>query len=98
MLFGTAAGLLAARLLLPPGWGTGSQWAGAAVFSAVLAAAGQLGDLVESAFKRWAGVKDSGRLVPEFGGVLDMIDGFLVSVPVAYLFLKAGGEKWIFGF
>lgn len=47
--------------------------------------AAQLGDLVESAFKRWAGVKDSGRLIPEFGGMLDMADSFIVSIPVAHV-------------
>ncbi|MBI2898944.1 MAG: phosphatidate cytidylyltransferase [Planctomycetes bacterium] len=46
--------------------------------------ASQIGDLVESAFKRWADVKDSGRLLPEFGGILDMMDSFIVSVPVAF--------------
>ena len=107
LLFGTAAGALVVWLLMPgetrmawgqvvPGWGTAPEWTGAVVFSALLVAAGQLGDLVESAIKRWGGVKDSGRLVPEFGGALDMIDGFLVSAPVAYLFLKCGGLEWVF--
>jgi phosphatidate cytidylyltransferase len=55
------------------------------LFAFVVTMAAQVGDLVESAFKRWAGVKDSGRLLPEFGGMLDMVDSFLISVPVAYL-------------
>lgn len=54
------------------------------VFAFLVTMAAQVGDLVESAFKRWAGVKDSGRLLPEFGGMLDMVDSFLVSVPVAH--------------
>lgn len=54
-------------------------------FALVVTIAAQVGDLVKSAFKRWAGVKDSGRLLPEFGGMLDMVDSFIVAAPVAFL-------------
>ena len=54
-------------------------------FALLVTIAAQFGDLVESAIKRWAGAKDSGRFLPEFGGILDMVDSFLVSVPVAGL-------------
>lgn len=46
-----------------------------------------LGDLAESLLKRDVHVKDSGQMVPAFGGVLDIIDCLLISMPVAYYFL-----------
>jgi len=59
------------------------------LFGAVVGAAAQVGDLVASALKRSAGAKDSGRLLPTFGGVLDVIDSPLFSAPVALWLLVA---------
>ncbi len=53
----------------------------------VLAIAGQMGDLVESCFKRDANVKDSGQLIPRFGGILDLLDSPLAAMPVAWIIL-----------
>ncbi len=57
------------------------------MFAAVVALAGQFGDLCESLLKRSAKQKDSGAALPEFGGVLDVIDSPLLAAPLAYLVL-----------
>jgi len=59
--------------------------------SFLIAVAGQVGDLFESALKRASSVKDSGRILPGHGGMLDRIDGLLFAVPVLYSYLLSVG-------
>lgn len=60
----------------------------AVVLGVVLSAAAVLGDLIESLFKRESGVKDSGKIFPGIGGMLDLLDSLLFNAPLMYLYLR----------
>jgi phosphatidate cytidylyltransferase len=79
-------GIVYAKFLLP---GV-APWE-AAVVAAAGNIAGQLGDLVESAMKRGAGLKDSGNLLPGHGGWLDRVDSSLFSVPTVFVIVMRLG-------
>lgn len=89
---GLAGGILASILVSLafvlagiPGWPDGLTLAGAAIAAAGVSIAGVLGDLMESALKREAGVKDSGSVFPGLGGFMDVADSLLLAIPVAHL-------------
>ncbi len=67
---------------------TGMNWQHAVVLGVVLSSAAVMGDLIESLFKREAGVKDSGRYFPGIGGILDLLDSLLFNAPLMYLYLR----------
>jgi phosphatidate cytidylyltransferase len=64
------------------------RWWQALLFPLPIALAAIASDLVESAFKRQAKVKDSGKLIPGIGGAFDLSDSLLLSAPVAFLLLQ----------
>jgi CDP-diglyceride synthetase len=85
LIAGVVAGTLCARFwTLGP---AGFSLLGGAVAGLVLNLAAQYGDLLESAVKRRAGVKDSGVVMGAAGGLLDVLDSFLLTAPVAWLIL-----------
>ncbi len=75
------AALMGGRL---PGMNLGH----AVVLGLLLGATAVLGDLIESLFKREAGVKDSGAFLPGIGGILDLLDSLLFNAPLMYLYLR----------
>jgi phosphatidate cytidylyltransferase len=78
-----------AQFLLKPFAQLGLSPKGLVIFGIVIGVVGQLGDLAESLLKRDAGVKDSSKLLPGHGGILDRFDSLLFVLPVAYLLLNS---------
>jgi phosphatidate cytidylyltransferase len=60
----------------------------AMILGVTLSVSAVVGDLIESLFKREAGLKDSGRLFPGIGGILDLLDSLLFNAPLMYLYLR----------
>lgn len=88
---GTAMGFVFALLCA---WGchvwfiNGLRLQDSLIIGAIAGSVGQYGDLFESMLKRDAGVKDSSRLLPEHGGILDRFDSLTLSAPAVYLYIK----------
>jgi phosphatidate cytidylyltransferase len=64
------------------------NWVHAVILGVILSSTAVIGDLIESLFKREAGVKDSGKFFPGIGGVLDLLDSLLFNAPIMYLYLR----------
>ncbi len=95
---GSVAGLLAALIVAPAfqvlvlaRWDVPVTPFQALVFGGVVGIFGQLGDLTESLFKREAGVKDSGHILPGHGGILDRLDSLYFVIPLSAILYRYFG-------
>jgi len=66
----------------------GMNYLHAVILGIILAVGAVVGDLIESLFKREAGVKDSGKFFPGIGGILDLLDSLLFNAPIMYVYLR----------
>jgi phosphatidate cytidylyltransferase len=86
IIVSTAASVIFARVA--GGHLSGMTLPHSVILGVVLSIGAVVGDLIESLFKREAGLKDSGRLFPGIGGILDLLDSLLFNAPLMYLYLR----------
>jgi phosphatidate cytidylyltransferase len=86
ILLATVASLVFVHFLGPKM--AGMNWKHAIILAVILSIGAVVGDLIESLFKREAGVKDSGKFFPGIGGILDLLDSLLFNAPIMYLYLR----------
>jgi len=89
LIFSIFAGYLISIFLIKPSTQFSNKsiliWT---IIAAIVGIIGTIGDLIESKFKRIAGVKDSGKIMPGHGGVLDRLDSVIFVAPFVFLFYK----------
>lgn len=85
---GGVLGAVAAGFLSKLSFASYLGWVDAIALGVLVGIFGQFGDLIESAMKRDAGIKDTSRIIPGHGGVLDRFDSFLFTVPLIYFYLR----------
>jgi phosphatidate cytidylyltransferase len=85
LLAGAGAGALSSLWLVAY---PDAPWWSMMILGTVMGISSMVGDLFESALKRISGLKDSGKLLPGHGGLLDRLDGYLLSVPTFLLVLQ----------
>ncbi|HCF96890.1 MAG: CDP-archaeol synthase [Verrucomicrobiota bacterium] len=84
----TLTGALMYLAFRPSMQGAGIGWGHVLAVAPILGMVGFWGDLAGSLVKRSAGVKDSGQIFPGIGGMLDLMDSLLFTLPLSYLLLK----------